>query len=203
MKHSMILGHLEVIGKLMGSLPSDAHGDYMMVRILENWRELFPDCSKCPPVIYLDLWPFAPPMMISINQDTSVQFMQNYSLPKAHQQKRVLYPLTHNRDVSSMEGVEWKIWRKRLSTAFSIQNITSRLPEILEETREFTDCLEAKAGEKGKWGNVFQFETLTVNLTLDVILRFILWVYHEITSNLIWIEGLTNGIETSVSTNSD
>lgn len=174
MKYSMILGHLEIIGKLMSKVPSDAHGDYMMVLILQNWRELFPTCTKCPPVVYIDLWPFAPPMMISMNQDVSAQYMHARSVPKARQQKRVLFPLTHNRDLASMEGPEWKVWRKRLNPAFSIQKITSQIPGILEEIEEFVDYIETRAGSNGQWGDVFRLQDLTVNLTLDVILRFTL-----------------------------
>ncbi|KAE8143702.1 cytochrome P450 [Aspergillus pseudotamarii] len=174
MRHSMILGHLEVIGKLMSRLPSDAHGDYMMVMIQENWQKLFPDCSKCPPVLYIDLWPFAAPMLISINPDTSCQCTQDYSLPKAYQQKRTLYPLTRNRDVSSMEGAEWKVWRKRLNPGFSIQNITSRISDILDEVEVFGNVLEARAGKDGAWGEVFPLEEATTNLAMDVILRFFL-----------------------------
>ena len=175
MKHSMIFGHLEVIGKLLADLPSDAHGDYMMVRIVENWKELFPGCSKCPPVAYIDLWPFAPPTMISLSPDISAQFTQDYSLIKAHQQKHFLYPLTHNLDVSSMDGAEWKLWRKRLNPGFSIQNITSRIPDVLEEVQDFVDRIESKAGKNGTWGEVFPLEDATISLALDVILRFVLY----------------------------
>ncbi|KAF5557093.1 sterigmatocystin monooxygenase [Fusarium mexicanum] len=180
MKHSMILGHLEVIGKLVSTLPSDAHGDYLMLRIQENWQELFPQCTKCPPVAYVDTWPFTAPMVISLNAHVSAQFTQEHSLPKAYEQKHVLYPLTKNRDLASMEGAEWKIWRKRLSPAFSIQNINSRLPDILEEVEDFANVLKSKAGKDGEWGEVFPLGDATANLTLDVIIRLFLNIrIHE------------------------
>jgi cytochrome P450 len=176
MKHSMILGHLEVVGKLVSSLPSDAHGDYMMMKIRENWRELFPQCTKCPPVAYIDTWPFTPPMVISLNANVSSQFTQEHSLPKAHEQKHVLYPLTKNQDLSSMEGAQWKVWRKNLSPGFSVQTITSRIPDIVEEVEDFANVLKSKAGKDGEWGDVFSFEAATTNLALDVIIRFFLGV---------------------------
>ncbi|KAI6776894.1 hypothetical protein HG530_000839 [Fusarium avenaceum] len=142
MKHSMILGHLEVVGKLVSSLPPDAHGDYMMIKIRENWRELFPQCTKCPPVAYIDTWPFTPPMMISLDANVSSQFTQEHSLPKAHEQKHVLYPLTKNQDLSSMEGAQWRAWRKSLSPGFSVQTITSRIPDIVEEVEDFANVLK-------------------------------------------------------------
>ncbi|KAL7764480.1 hypothetical protein ACKLNR_005625 [Fusarium oxysporum f. sp. zingiberi] len=180
MKHSMILGHLEVIGKLVSTLPPDAHGDYLMLKIQENWRELFPQCTKCPPVAYIDTWPFTTPMVISLNANVSAQFTQEHSLPKAYEQKHVLYPLTKNRDLASMEGAEWKVWRKRLSPAFSIQNINSRLPDILEEVEDFANVLKSKAGKDGEWGEVFPLGDATANLTLDVIIRLFLNIrIHE------------------------
>ncbi|KAM0376157.1 hypothetical protein ACHAPY_007480 [Fusarium culmorum] len=174
MKHSMIFGHLESVGKLVSSLPPDAHGDYLMMMIRENWRELFPQCTKCPPVAYIDTWPFTAPMMISLNLDVSTQFTTQHSLPKAYEQKHTLYPLTKNRDLASMEGEEWKIWRKRLNPAFSIQNINSRIIDILEEVEDFAAVLKSKAGNDGQWGDVFLFEKATTNLALDVIVRFFL-----------------------------
>ncbi|RGP80115.1 hypothetical protein FLONG3_1649 [Fusarium longipes] len=192
MKHSMILGHLEVIGKLVSSLPSDAHGDYLMMMIRENWRELFPQCTKCPPVVYIDTWPFTAPMVISLDLNVSTQFTTQHSLPKAHEQKHVLYPLTKNRDLASMEGEEWKIWRKRLNPAFSIQNINSRMTDILEEVEDFAAVLKSKAGQNGQWGDVFLFEKATTNLALDVITRFFLSlmlmgsVYRNVRLNEQW-----------------
>ncbi|KAJ3544789.1 hypothetical protein NM208_g2862 [Fusarium decemcellulare] len=174
MKHSMILGHLEVVGKLVSNLPSDAHGDYMMMKIQENWKELFPECTKCPPVAYIDTWPFAAPLLLSLNANISSQFTQEHSLPKAHQQKHVLYPLTKNRDLSSMEGAEWRVWRKRLSPAFSVQNVTSRIPDVVEEVQDFVDFLKSKAGKEGSWGDVFCFDHAATNLTLDVSIRYFL-----------------------------
>lgn len=86
----MIFGHLESVGKLVSSLPPDAHGDYLMMMIRENWRELFPQCTKCSPVAYIDTWPFTAPMVISLNLDVSTQFTTQHSLPKAYEQKHTL-----------------------------------------------------------------------------------------------------------------
>ncbi|RBR16584.1 uncharacterized protein FIESC28_06886 [Fusarium coffeatum] len=183
MKHSMILGHLQVVGKLVSSLPSDAHGGYLMMMIRENWRELFPQCTKCPPVACIDTWPFTRPMQ--------------YSLPKAYEQKHVLYPLTKNLDIASMEGEEWKLWHKRLNPAFSIQNINSRIPDILEEVEDFAAVLKNKAGKDGHWGEVFYFEKATTNLTLDVIIRF----FRNIRMNEQWGKSspICNALQDSIS----
>ncbi|KAK4171397.1 putative cytochrome P450 E-class, group I [Triangularia setosa] len=172
MKHSWLLGHLEIVGKLLENYPSDAHGNYLPVLILENWRELFPQCTSRPPVLYLDMWPFAQPFLLPLLLPIAVQFTQDHSLIKAHEQKQILYPLTKNKDISSMEGAEWKVWRKRMNPGFSIQTITSRIPDLLDEVEKFYGVLEAKAGRNGEWGEVFQLEKHTTKLAMDIIFRF-------------------------------
>jgi hypothetical protein len=172
MKHSMILGHLEHIGNIMSSVPSDAHGDYMLAKIQENWKTLFPGESRCPPVVYVDIWPFTGPLIILIDASVAAQCTQDHSLIKAPQQKHFLYHLTRNRDVASMEGPEWKVWRKRLNPGFSVQTLTSRVPELIEEAQDFVDILVSRAGKDGQWGDVFPLEELTTNLTLDMLYRF-------------------------------
>ncbi|KAH6689634.1 cytochrome P450 [Plectosphaerella plurivora] len=172
MKHSWIWGHLPVMGEVMEMLPSDAHSDYMMMMIQEHWKRFFPQCKSCPPVIYLDGWPMTPRLVICINTALSLQFTTERSLLKARQQKEILYPLTKNRDVPSMEGAEFKLWKKRLNPGFSNQYITARIPDIIEETEDFVKILESKAGVDGSWGNVFQLGEITTGLALDVIFRF-------------------------------
>lgn len=175
MPHNPILGHLLTVGKYMAALPSDCHGDYMMLQIQSHWRELFPGLDRCPPVAYVDVWPFSAPLIISIDPVVSAQFTQDVSLVKAPEQKRFLYPLTRNRDLSSYEGAEWKVWRRRFNPGFSAQNITARIPDLVEEVEVFVQLLRERVGKKvGAWGPVFPLEGLTINLTLDVIGRFVL-----------------------------
>lgn len=87
-----------------------------------------------------------------------------------------MYPLSKNRDLISTEGDEWRLWRKRLNPAFSIQNVTARVPDILDEVEAFVDLLENNTSSDGQWGKPFQLEPLTMSLTIDVIFRFVLYV---------------------------
>jgi cytochrome P450 len=172
--HHPILGHLAVIGKLLADMPSDAHGDYMMVLIQDNWRSLFPGCDTCPPVVYLDLWPFSTPIILSLHPDISAQFTQDFNLDKPPEHARFLYPLTRNLDVSSSNGAQWKIRRKRLNPSFSPQSIIARVPDLIDEVEVCVDQLRQKAGENGQWGDVFPLQDMLIYLTLDVIGRFAL-----------------------------
>lgn len=46
-------------------MPQDVHPDYIAQLILENWHTLFPDCTTCPGIFYVDLWPMGPPTIFS------------------------------------------------------------------------------------------------------------------------------------------
>ncbi|RKU48793.1 hypothetical protein DL546_005794 [Coniochaeta pulveracea] len=174
MQHSVIWGHLEVIGKLMATLPSDAHGDYMQILIQKNWRELFPGRESCPPVFIVDTWPFTTPIIITIHPDVTSQYTQEVSRVKPREQKRFWYPLTQNLDLASMEGETWKEWRKKLSPGFSANSIASHIPGLVDEIEVFADTLREKAGRDGAWGKVFPLEPIAKDVTFDVIGRFIL-----------------------------
>ncbi|RSL65311.1 hypothetical protein CEP53_003759 [Fusarium sp. AF-6] len=148
MEHSIIFGHLKVVRKLMSNLPSDAYPDYLQLQLQDNWRQFFPQCTKCPPMVYLDAWPLSDPLIVSLNVDISSQFTQQHSMPRFRDAKDFFYPLTKNRDIVTMEDAEWKILRKRLSVGFGAQCITSRVPDIVEEVEEFVQVLKSKAGRK-------------------------------------------------------
>jgi cytochrome P450 len=173
-EHSIIFGHLKAVRKLMAGLPPDAYPDYLQTQLQDNWRQLFPQCTKCPPVVYLDTWPLANPLIVSLSADVSSQFMQQHSMPRFRDAKDFFYPLTKNRDIVSMGEAEWKIWRKRLNVGFGAQYITSRIPDIVEEVEEFVNVLKSRAGNGETWGPVFLLEHATRNLTLDISVRFFL-----------------------------
>jgi cytochrome P450 len=176
-KHSWLWGHLPILGELMGQLPGDAHGDYVSLLLRRNWRTLFPTLSSCPPVVYLDTWPFAPPLMVSMTIHTSAQFTQEHSLTKAEGQNRLFYPMSLGRDVSCMEGAEWKLWRRRMNPAFGVANVLARLPDVLDEVETFVGLLRAKAGrggdDDGAWGPVVLLDVMARKLAIDVVWRFV------------------------------
>jgi cytochrome P450 len=184
MPHHPIFGHLIIAGKLMSQFPRDAHGDYMLMELGKRYHEFFPELrptDPCPPLIYLDIWPFAAPIILSMHPDVSAQFMQTVSLVKAPQQKAFLKPLTGMRDLSAWEGETWRVWRKRLNPGFSPTQITARVPELVEEIDVFMEGLRTRAkladgrrGETGRWSEVFPLQDPATRLSLDVIGRFVL-----------------------------
>ncbi|KAM0269408.1 hypothetical protein ACHAQH_009769 [Verticillium albo-atrum] len=171
------MGHLPIIAKLMGGFPKDLHPNYISQLIYQNWQTLFPDRTWCPGVLYVDMWPIAPPLLFTTDANLANQFIVEPSLPRAANAKKYLAPLTHNLDLISLEGAPWKIWRARFNPGFSTKNLTTLAPAILDEVATFADILRERAGTPEKsaaWGPVFQLETLTTNLTFDVIARAVL-----------------------------
>lgn len=101
----------------------------------------------------------------------SAQFTQVRSLPKHHITRTFLEPLTDNLDMTSADGSQSKVWRSRFNPSFSPRNITMLIPELIDEIMGFKELLGKMAGPSGQWGDVFQLEERTTNLTFDVILR--------------------------------
>ncbi|CAK7223791.1 hypothetical protein SBRCBS47491_005329 [Sporothrix bragantina] len=184
--HNPILGHLGVVGMLMADLPRDVHGDYLMVLIQENWRDLFDKkYEKCPPAVYLDLWPVSPPMLLALDPAMAAQFTQDINVEKSAAQGNFLKPLTSNLDLASSHGAAWKKLRRRMNPGFSALSIRQRLPALMEEVEVFRDILLSKAGKDKSWGPVFTLERPVTMLTLDFIGRFTLDLrLHEQTSPL-------------------
>jgi cytochrome P450 len=105
--------------------------------------------------------------------------MQHPSAPKYSGSRQFVYPLTKNLDLVTMEGETWKTWRARFNPGFSGRNMMVQVPEVLEEVQLFVDTIKSKAGKDGGWGEVFQMEGHTINLTFDVIGRSSLGVSFE------------------------
>ncbi|KAL8329951.1 hypothetical protein RB597_005310 [Gaeumannomyces tritici] len=176
--HHPVFGHLGAVGRLMAAeLPADAHGNYMSVLIQDHWRELCPaggdgDLPPPPPAVYVDLWPFSPPFLVSLDGDVSAQFTQDHNPDHPGLQGRMLRPLTGGRDVSASNGDLWAARRRAMNPAFSPANVAAHVPGIADEVGVLVRKLRARAGRDGAWGRVFALQDLTTRLALDVIYRF-------------------------------
>ncbi len=171
MPHSILFGHLLLFKNLCKGYPTDIHPLFIPCIILEHWQRLFPGQTSCPPVLYLDLWPIAPPMLFVLDLDLSASFTSDMNLSKATQPKDFLRPLGQDLDLVTNSGAMWKSWRSRLNPGFSAKNTQATVPLILDEVQVFAEILRSKTGVNGEWGNAFQLEKLATDLTFDVIVR--------------------------------
>lgn len=176
--HSWIFGHLLVMGEFRKEHPPDVNIYELFPWLLNNIERFFPGEKVLPPIIYLDIWPAAAPLMLSTHPAVSAQFTQLTNLPKSKLITNYMKPLTGITDIVSVHGQVWKTWRSRFNPGFSSRNVTALLPELVEEALVFVQGLKKLAGEDGAWGPVFQLEEKTTNLTFDVIVRATTLVTH-------------------------
>ncbi|KAI0150014.1 sterigmatocystin biosynthesis P450 monooxygenase StcS [Hypoxylon sp. NC0597] len=175
--YSLIFGHLPLLISLNEGYPSDTHSNYAFKRLIQNWQKYYPAEPKCPPLIYLDLWPFMPEADITVvSPELCHQFTQETPLPRHIMFKWAMMPVTGGIDLLSMNMVDHRVWRARLNPAFSTRNIFSNVPGIVEEVSVFARLLKEMAGSSGDWGQMFTLYPRACNLTFDVILRFVLGI---------------------------
>ncbi|KAL7797388.1 cytochrome P450 [Trichoderma ceciliae] len=170
--HSLVFGHIPILLKFRKHHPDDVHFGTIMKWLVDGCSQWIPDLKHTPPVLYLDIWPVFPDLMMMVfDGNASAQFTQIRSLPKHHITRTFLEPLTDNLDMTSADGNQSKIWRSRFNPSFSPRNIAMIIPALIGEIMVFKDLLGKMAGPSGSWGEVFQLEERTTNLTFDVILR--------------------------------
>lgn len=172
MPHSWLWGHIPILLRIRRAYPGDAHLlRYLQRWVLDNLDSVFPDQKSCPPVVYIDLWPVARPLLLITHHAVSSQIAY---LPKSPELRAYLTPLDANKSLISTEGDMWRTWRTRFNPGFSLKNVVTMVPFILEESLIFVDGLRSMAGQDGAWGPVFPLEERTTNLTFDIIGRVVL-----------------------------
>jgi cytochrome P450 len=175
MSHSFLFGHLFVVIQFYRDWAFDANfiqtfGFYMS----KHWTKFFPNENHCPPVIYVDVWPISRPMAFSTQAYISNLMEIQNSLPKSPMQGEFLNPISNGKDLNCMHGEEWKMWRSRFNPGFSLSNIRTWIPAVLEEVEAFANVLKNLSGGEGEWGQVFPFEQISSNLAFDVTGRVVL-----------------------------
>lgn len=157
---------------LRRDLPKDAHDTYAQQKLVMNWQEYFPNQSKCPPIIYLDLWPFMSyPLIQAISPEACCQMTQQKPQPRHPMFGWAISPVTGGRDLIAMDSSSHRLWRSRLNPCFSLRNLTCLVPILIEEIEIFVRKLREEAGTDGAFGALFPLYPKTVNLSFDIIMR--------------------------------
>ncbi|KDB28107.1 hypothetical protein H109_00127 [Trichophyton interdigitale MR816] len=174
--YSPFLGHLPLMRSLRKGLPRDAHGSYTSMKIIQNWQTYFPTAKKCPPLIYLDVWPFiSQPIIMVIAPELCAQLTQETPQPRHPMFGWAMTPVTDGIDIISMNMADHKVWRSRLNPGFSSRNVIQNMPAILEEVSLFAQRLKDTIdGDSGEWGRMFTLYDRAVAVTFDIISIFTL-----------------------------
>ncbi|KAI0198822.1 cytochrome P450 [Astrocystis sublimbata] len=170
--HSMLLGHLQFFKQLKNGLPKDAHSSYAQRHLALHWQKYFPGATQCPPIVYIDLWPFLQqPLIMAISPEACFQLTQENPQPRDSTFRWAMFPVTGGKDMISMNTADHRLWRSRLNPGFASRNLMLGLPILLEEVGIFARQLKDQAGVNKGWGDKFTLYERTVSLTFDIIMR--------------------------------
>lgn len=159
-----VLGHLLFLKKISATLPPDTIMHNVMWKIA---RQYFPDG-----LYYLNLWPFSGTILIVTDAYAASQ-VGNLNLGKPDSVIRPIDAITGGPSLLTMEGTEWKRWRRLFSRGFSAGHLLSLAPGIAEEIAVFRDLLVGKCQDNGR-SKMFQMEEMTLRMTFDVIARVVM-----------------------------
>ena len=161
--HHPLFGHLLLAKDILSQMPRDAHPTYLPGLI----KRAYPDIG---PVFYLDMWPITLPILVVFSPSAAYQFTQEHSLAKSGELRRWIRPLAENKDLVSLEGQPWKLWRNIYNPGFSANHLMHLVPQITEEISVFRGIISDRAQSKA----LFPLEDATIKLTIDTIGRVIL-----------------------------
>lgn len=145
------------MGETMSSLPSEVHYQAAVTTIARKYN--------MPRVFYLDLWPVSCGQVVVSDPDVALNMTSTSNHAKHEIEKQYIDPLIGAGNIVTTNGPRWKHLHKMLSPAFSITHISNLRPMIAAEVMKFREILHKKA----QAGEVFKLESISQNLTFDVI----------------------------------
>ncbi|KAK8254829.1 cytochrome P450 [Phyllosticta capitalensis] len=157
--HSYLLGHLPLVAQLAASQPFNVHHQVLMFLLAQQHG--FDD------FFYLDTWPLSSPLLVVVDPGVA-QLLTN--LPKSPLIKHMLDSLVGQNSLVAMNGPLWKTWRTMLNPGFSLTNLMTLVPEIVDRSIDFCDILRDHA----KKGDLFRMEEIATRLTIDIIGKIVL-----------------------------
>lgn len=161
--HHWLLGHIPIAAKIFQALPPHAH----LLLIADQVRRIYPHLDTA---FYLDVWPFGPPTLMVISPELVSQFTQDNSLPKYKGVRKFLKPLTGKKDLVTMEGHDWRHWRRNFNPGFSATNVMDMVPTMVQEIRTYKDIIHQHAVA----GDIFPLELPTLAMSMDIIGRVVM-----------------------------
>ncbi|KAL8801108.1 MAG: hypothetical protein Q9182_004701 [Xanthomendoza sp. 2 TL-2023] len=155
---SPIFGNLRVLGEATAASPPKTHPHVFL-----HWiRQRYPDL---PPIFYLDIWPVGDPMLIVLDPAVARQYTVQKSLPKHEILKDFVNPIIGEKNLVTLEGKEWKMWRGIFNPGFASGHLMSLVGGMVSDTIRFTEILS----EYSARGTLFELEDAATRLTVDII----------------------------------
>ncbi|KAK8116329.1 cytochrome P450 71B25 [Apiospora sp. TS-2023a] len=156
-----VLGHLLAVPPVMRMLPEDTQQpDAFEALCKAN------DKKDGDSIIYLDMWPFADPMMVICSPVLSAQTCsQENDLPKPPILHAFFSSLAGGDNLFTMNGPEWKRSRALFNSGFSAGYILQQTYHIVDEAEAYVEILR----EHAQKGEMFSLDEVTCWYMMDVI----------------------------------
>ncbi|OAX83193.1 hypothetical protein ACJ72_02448 [Emergomyces africanus] len=157
--HSFWFGHLLVAGRISQGYRSDAYIHHLLITISREY--------DLPDLFYIDLWPFAHPMVVLCTPELAAQITTEQAFPKDPAVSEFLSPFLGKSSIISVNGPKWKTLHSIFAPAFAPAYIRTLTDGMVDEVLIYHDnlCQLAKSKES------FSMSALNVDLTFNVIGR--------------------------------
>lgn len=104
-------------------------------------------------------------MLILLDPAAANQITVQNSLPKHANTQAYVHPLIGEKNLVTLEGREWKMWRGIFNPGFASGHLMSLVGDMVSDTLRFTQILSNYAAER----DVFELEEAATRLTVDII----------------------------------
>ena len=152
----MLFGNLPVMADIQKRFPADAHTQILFTELAKE--------HGFPGLYYLDLYPFAYPLLCITDASVAAQ---TDCFPRHHFATNMIGGLLGPKSIFSREGAEWRAQYSWFAPAFSLQNLLTLVPGIVEETLVFRE----KISKLALTGERFSMNEVAMSLSIDVIAR--------------------------------
>ncbi|OJD12477.1 hypothetical protein AJ78_06931 [Emergomyces pasteurianus Ep9510] len=157
--HSFWFGHLIIAGKIFSCYPPDSYFHHLLISLSREY--------DLPDLFYLDLWPFANPMVVLCAPELAAQITTEQAYPKDPAVGHYLSPFLGKSSILSVSGPKWKALHSIFVPAFAPAYIRTMADGILDEVLIYHDNLCQLAKSK----QPFSMSSVTIELTFNVIGR--------------------------------
>lgn len=158
---NLLLGHLISVGKVAVKMPQRSHPHLLMTNLVREYN--------LPPVFYIDNRPASSIILLVVADPDVAREVSESGIPKHPSLIDTIEPLAGKRNILTTEGQLWKKWRSVFNPGFSIQQVVSQVPVIVDCAQAFVNLLDQHAAAD----HVFRLEEDTTKITIDVIGRVV------------------------------
>ncbi|KAK3369632.1 cytochrome P450 [Lasiosphaeria ovina] len=146
-----ILGYLLALPPIIKTLPGDTQQP-------DAFEALCKAHETDNSIIYVDMWPFADPMLVVGSPPLAAQVCSpELDLPKPPILRRFFSPLAGGENLFTANGAEWKRSRALFNPGFSAAYVLQRTAHVVAEARVYVDVLR----EHARRGAVFSLDDVT------------------------------------------